>query len=91
MTQTKAERLKMIKAAAKRLQFKKKQAANAATIRRYTDEVDRPSRAAKQREWDQMLDKLDENHNVWTDERQYAKKHYGDIAYHTTRYDNDWD
>jgi len=97
MTMTKAQkaaRLEMIKAAAKRLEarkaFKAKQAANAATIRRYTDVVEKPKRKAREDEFDRMLDKLDENHNHWTDERAYAKQYYGDVAYQTTRYDNDW-
>ena len=41
--------------------------------------------------FEKELIKLDENHNHWTDERQYAKQYYGEVAFETTRYDNDWD
>jgi hypothetical protein len=90
-----AERLAMIKAAAqkieKRKEFKRRQAANAAAVRRWTDEVEKPRRKAKEDAFDAEIARLNENHNQWTDAPQYAKKYYGDIAYETTRFDNDWD
>ena len=27
----------------------------------------------------------------WTDATKYANEYYGDVVYHTTRFDNDWD
>ena len=93
-TEQKAARLEMIKAVAakieKRKEFKRRQAANAATVRRWTDVVEKPKRKAKSDEFDAMLAKLDENHNQWTDAPQYAEKHYGQVYRDTTRHDNDW-
>jgi len=86
----KAKRLEMIKAAAKRIEFKKRQAANAATLRRWTDEPERKSRAKKTEDeyTDSVLDKLDENFNHWTDGAKYADTHYGAVARNTLR---EWD
>ena len=86
----KAKRLEMIKAAAKRIDFKKKQAANAATVRRWTDVVEKPKRKAADAEFDEMINALDENHNHWTDGAKYAETHYGDVYRDTTKYDNEW-
>lgn len=95
MSQTKSDRLAMIKAAAEKINaqksFRAKQAAKSSKVRRWTDVEEKPRRAKSQRDFDRMIDKLDENHNRWTDESSYAKKYYGDVAYQTTRYDNDWD
>jgi hypothetical protein len=30
------------------------------------------------------------NPNYYTDSRKYAKEHYGEVMYETTRFDNDW-
>jgi DNA-binding protein H-NS len=91
----KAARLALIKQVAEKRNaialFKEKQKANAATVRRWTDTVEKPRRAAKAAEFDAIIEKLDENHNQWTDGPQYAKQYYGDVAYETTRFDNDWD
>jgi len=37
------------------------------------------------------IDKMDENHNQWTDASKYADQYYGDTMRATTRFDNDWD
>lgn len=89
-TEQKAARLEMIKAAAKRVEFKKRQAANAATLRRWTDEPERTPRGKKNNDeyTDALLDKLDENHNHWTDGAKYAATHYGAVARNTLR---EWD
>lgn len=93
--QTKQERLEMIKAAAEKInrrkEFRARQAANAAKVRRWSDVVEKPSRASKEREFDRMIEKLDENHNQWTDAPQYAKEYYGGVYRDTTRFDNEWD
>ena len=93
-TEQKAARLELIKAAAakieKRKAFKARQAANAAKVRRWTDVEEKPVRAAKAADFDRMIEKLDENYNAWTDAPQYAKQYYGDVAYETTKFDNEW-
>ena len=90
----KAARLELIKKVAAKVEarksFKAKQAANAAKVRRWTDTVEAPKRRKADAEFDRMIEKLDENHNAWTDAPQYAKEYYGDVAFETTRYDNDW-
>ena len=96
MTETqKAERLELIKAIAekrkKSAEFRAKIAAGASRVRRWTDVEEKPRRAKADREFDRMIEKLDENHNQWTDAPQYAKEYYGDVAHATTRFDNDWD
>ena len=87
----KAKRLEMIKAAAKKIEFKNKQKANAAKVRRWSDVEEKPVRASAARKFDAEIQKLDENYNQWTDGPQYAKQYYGDVYSETTRFDNDWD
>jgi hypothetical protein len=93
-TEQKAARLEMIKVVAakieKRKEFKRRQAANAAKVRRYTDVVETPKRKAKSDEFDRMISKFDENHNAWTDASSYAKEYYGETLHYTTKFDNDW-
>lgn len=90
----KAARLELIKAVAKKVEarkaFKAKQAANRATLRRWTDEVEKPKRRKSNNDIDRMIEKFDENHNQWTDAPQYAEKYYGDVMRETTKFDNDW-
>ena len=89
-----AARLELIKAVAakieKRKSFKARQAANAAKVRRYTDVVEKPKRQKADREFDSMIEKMDENHNQWTDASKYAETYYGDVYRDTTKFDNDW-
>ena len=74
--QTTAERMAMIREAAKKFQakqkklgyFKLEESLNAKSNNRDTD---------------------DERH--WTDASKYAKEYYGGVYYETTRFDNDWD
>jgi len=93
-TEQKAARLALIKqVAAKRkaaAEFKRRQQINAAKVRRYTDVVDRPARSAKSAEFDRAIEKMNENHNQWTDAPQYAEKYYGQVYRDTTRFDNEW-
>ena len=90
----KADRLALIKAVAakieKRKSFKARQAANSAKVRRYTDVVETPKRQKAEREFDRMIEKMDENYNQWTDASKYANEYYGDVYRDTTRYDNEW-
>jgi hypothetical protein len=90
----KAARLELIKAVAakveKRKAFKARQAANAAKVRRWTDVEEKPRRSAKAAEFDRMIEKLDENHNAWTDAPKYAEQYYGEVMRETTKFDNDW-
>lgn len=77
-----AERRKMNKPTLKKRARKSTKKA-ARVVRDYT-------KTAADRFEKEMI-KLDDNHNHWTDARSYAKEYYGDVAYQTTRYDNDWD
>lgn len=90
----KAARLALIKEVAakveKRKSFKARQAANAAKVRRYTDVVEKPKRQKAEREFDRMIEKMDENYNQWTDASKYANEYYGQVYRDTTRYDNEW-
>lgn len=40
-----------------------------------------------------FMDKYDDgdNINAWTDASKYAAEYYGEVAYETTRHDNNWD
>ena len=75
-----AERFAKIKARRARL------AASAARVVRYVDEVDRPER----KKLDDMISKMDENHNHYQDAPQYAEKYYGEKMRDTVAMDNDW-
>jgi hypothetical protein len=91
---TKEERLAVIKTVAER--FKKKQALRASLaegakrVRRWTDEVETPRRKAKAQKFDDMIARLDENHNHYTDGSKYLAEHYGDRVAAQRDYDNDW-
>ena len=63
-----AEKINKIKARRARL------AASAARVRKYVDEIDKPER----KKFDDMIDKMDENHNQYTDGSKYLAEHYGD-------------
>lgn len=73
---TQAERLAVIKAAAEKFNAKVKR--NAKVRRTETPVMDRS---------------YDDNMNInqWTDASKYAKEYYGEVAFETTRFDNDWD
>lgn len=75
-----AERFAKIKARRTRL------AASAARVVRYVDEVDKPER----KKLDDMISKMDENHNHYQDAPQYAEKYYGEKMRDTVAMDNDW-
>ena len=47
-------------------------------------------REVKEAKFDAEVEKMDENHNHWTDSAQYAKKYYGEAHHETTKHDNDW-
>lgn len=47
-------------------------------------------KSKKEKEFDKVIDRLDENYNHYTDSDKYAKKYYGDIYSQTTRFDNEW-
>lgn len=91
----KAARLEMIKAAAekynKRAEFKRKQAINAAKVRRWTEIEETPKRRKAAEKFDAEMARMDENHNHYTDASKYASQYYGEVAYETTKFDNDWD
>jgi len=79
---TNEERLAAIKAAAERFNrrkaFRAKMAAAAKNVRRWTDEVEKPARQAKELAFDENLSRMDENHNHYQDAGKYLAEHYGD-------------
>ncbi len=44
----------------------------------------------REKEFNEAMDKLDENYNHYTDADKYAAKYYGDVYSQTTRFDNEW-
>jgi len=84
------ERMDAIREASDRLNKRKARharlAASAARVRKYVDEVDKPER----KKFDDMVDKMDENHNHYQDAPQYAEKYYGERMRDTIAMDNDW-
>jgi len=92
--QQKADRLALIKQIAEKKKrqaaFTAKLKAQGSVVRRWTDEVEAPSRAKAQKAYDQEIEKMDENHNHWSDASKYAEKYYGETMRETTRFDNDW-
>ena len=84
------ERMQAIRDAADRLAARKARRARleagAARVRRYVDEEDKPQR----KKFDDMISKMDENHNHYQDAPQYAEKYYGDKMRDTIAMDNDW-
>ncbi len=76
--QTTEERMALIRAAAKKFQKKQNRAARFTRQERVSKR-----RAAKKKEPECEI--------YWTDSEAYANKYYGEVAYETTRFDNDWD
>jgi hypothetical protein len=85
------ERMQAIRDAADRLAKRKARRARleagAARVRRYVDEEEKPLR----KKFDDMVSKMDENHNHYQDAPQYAEKYYGERMRDTIAMDNDWD
>jgi len=75
-TQTTAERMALIREAARK--FRMKQAKLGHFKREESVKVQ-----------SYMRDTDDERH--WTDAPKYAKEYYGEVYRETTRFDNDWD
>jgi hypothetical protein len=74
--QTTAERMAMIREAAKK--FKQKQS----KLRHFKLEESINAKSNNR-------DTADERY--WTDASKYAKEYYGGVYHETTRFDNDWD
>lgn len=85
------ERMQAIRDASDRLAKRKARRARleagAARVRRYVDEEEKPLR----KKFDDMVSKMDENHNHYQDAPQYAEKYYGERMRDTIAMDNDWD
>lgn len=86
----KAARLELIKQSAEKHNRRKafaakikakNSAARAAAERRETK---------NNKEFNSLINKMDENHNRWTDESKYAEQYYGDVYRETTKFDNEW-
>jgi phage-related tail protein len=79
---SRSERMAAIKSAAERFNrrkaFRAKMAAAAKNVRRWTDEVEKPARQAKELAFDENLSRMDENHNHYQDAGKYLAEHYGD-------------
>lgn len=89
-TEQKAARLQLIKQIAEKQNRRKafaakikakNSAARAAAERRETK---------NNKEFNSLVEKMDENYNRWTDEAKYADQYYGDVYRETTKFDNDW-
>jgi hypothetical protein len=85
------ERMDAIREASERFAVRKARrarlAASAARVVRYVDEVDKPER----KKFDDMISKMDENHNHFQDAPQYAEKYYGDKVRERNEYESNWD
>lgn len=94
MAMTKEERMAIIKQAHQNFLAKQeakagfKARAKKSTKKAMTEIL--TGRKARDQKFDQMMDKMDENHNHWTDASKYASEYYGGVAFETTRFDNDW-
>ena len=89
--QQKAARLQLIREIAEKYEnknlFAKKMRMQAIRARKISE----AQRLKEERQLDRQLQKLDENHNHWTDASAFAKQAVGDTFTATTRFDNDWD
>ena len=92
---TKEERLVVIKAIAEKYNKKKairaRLAEGAKRVRKWTDEEETPRRRAAAKKFDDMISKMDENHNHYQDGSRYLSEHYGDRVAAQKSYENDWD
>jgi len=78
MKQTQADRMAMIREAAKKFQKKQTKAARFTRLERMA-----PKRKKEAEKYASEI--------YWTDSEKYANEYYGEVAYHTTRFDNEWD
>ena len=76
--QTTEERMALIRKAAKKFQKKQTKAARFTRLERLA-----PKRKKEAKKHASEI--------YWTDSEAYANKYYGEVAYETTRFDNDWD
>lgn len=83
------DRLALIKKTVERKKKFAKIIAKGKKVRRYVDEEE----LAPSWRRGNLTEKYDGGQSEihWTDASKYANKYYGDVAYQTTRYDNDWD
>ena len=75
---TMEERLALIKEISRKFQKKQNRAARFTRQERVSNRASKKKREA-------------ESEIHWTDSEAYANKYYGEVAYETTRYDNEWD
>ena len=81
-----ADRLAIIKQIAERKQRMAKIVAKGKNVQSYVDEeYTAPKRVNLTEKYDGGDSELH-----YTDASKYAKEYYGDVAYQTTRFDNDW-
>lgn len=83
----KAERLELIKKVNAKVQ---RSAVNKSRIRRWINQDEFEAKRNEERQFDAMIEKMDENHNEYTDSAKYAEKYYGETYHETTKLDNEW-
>ena len=93
--QQKADRLALIATIAEKrnaaANFKSKVQTKTSKARKSRAVSDRKSeRTSSLDSFYKNIDKMDENHNQWTDASSYANEYYGDTYRETTKFDNDW-
>ena len=86
MLTTYEERIAYIKSIAERQARMRKLKEKARFAMRWAEEEERPRRKNLTAQYDSG-----ESEIHYTDASKYAKQYYGDVAYHTTKFDNDWD
>jgi len=96
MTETqKADRLALIKTVHDKIQakkaFKSKVQTKTRSVFVSTDRAERKDLYKDNlNRFYNAIDKMDENHNQWTDASKYANEYYGETMRETTKFDNDW-
>jgi polynucleotide 5'-kinase involved in rRNA processing len=93
--QQKADRLALIATIAEKrnaaANFKSKVQTKTSKARKSRAVSDRKSeRTSSLDSFYKNIDKMDENHNQWTDASKYANEYYGETYRATTKFDNDW-
>ena len=84
MKQTTADRMAMIRQAAKKLQASKTREARFVRMERTSPTSSKPQKAGP------VMDNASKDERYWSDAPKYAQQYYGEVYHETTKYDNDW-
>lgn len=87
MTQTKEQRLALIKEVAIRRKKMERRMAKLKEVKVKTRNVSRQVKVKR----DYMDIPTESNIYAYTDASKYANEYYGETMHHTTKFDNDWD